>query len=342
MIIQSKTAAMLGTAALIGLSAATGAVAQDMPGAGTTIQMAQPSWDTGWFHTEVYAQMLEELGYALPETMTLDNPIFYQSVAFGDVTMWVDGWFPLHNTYRAAFDGQAEIVGAVARGGALEGYLVDKATAEAMDITSLEDFKRDDVKAAFDRNGDGLADMVACPPGWACEQNIEHQVDAYGLREHVNLIKAGYSAAMADAVAAYQTGEPILFYTWTPNWTVDELVPGEDVVWIEVPEVSLPDDMMDLVDAATMAGVEGCVADPCMLGFPASDIVPVVNSAFLDENPAVRALLDAASVPLADIYAMNAAMNAGDDDIAAQAAGWIADNRATVDGWLATARAAAQ
>ncbi len=338
MIIKSKTVAMLGTAALIGLTGVTGAVAQDMPGTGTTIQMAQPSWDTGWFHTEVYVQLLEELGYDLPDTMTLDNPIFYQSVAFGDVTMWVDGWFPLHNTYRDSFDGQAEIVGAVAEGGALEGYLVDKATADELNITSLEDFKRDEVKAAFDRNGDGLADMVACPPGWACEVNIEHQIDAYDLRDHVNLIKAGYSAAMADAVAAYGAGESILFYTWTPNWTVNELVPGEDVVWIEVPEVSLPEEMMDLVDAATMSGVEGCVADPCMLGFPASDIVPVVNTAFLDDNPAVRTLMEEARVPLSDIYAQNAAMNAGDDDIAAQAAAWIADNRDMVDGWLDAAR----
>ena len=25
----------------------------------------------------------------------------------------------------------------------------------------------------------------------------------------------------------------MLFYTWTPNWTVNQLKPGTDVVWIE-------------------------------------------------------------------------------------------------------------
>lgn len=342
LIIQKKTALTLGTAAWVGFAAATGAVAQDTPGEGTTIQMAQPTWDTGWFQTEIYVQMLEKLGYNLPQTMTLDNPIFYQSVAFGDVTMWVDGWFPLHNTYRDSFEGQAEIVGAVAEGGAIEGYLIDKASADEYGITSLEDFKRDEVKAAFDRSGNGLADMVACPPGWGCEINIEHHLDAYDLRDHVNPIKAGYSASMADAVASYQAGESILFYTWTPNWTVNELVPGEDVVWIEVPEVDLPGDLMDLADAATMEGVEGCVSDPCMLGFPASDINPVVNSAFLNDNPAVRTLLEEASIPLSDIFAQNAAMNAGDTDIEAQAAAWIEENRAEVEGWLEAAREAAQ
>jgi glycine betaine/proline transport system substrate-binding protein len=203
---------------------------------------------------------------------------------------------PAPQHLRARLLAGAEIVGSVADGGALEGYLIDRATAEELEITSLDDFKRDEVKEAFDRNGDGRADMVACPPGWGCEINIEHHMDAYDLRDHITLIKAEYAASMADAIAAYGQGESILFYTWTPNWTVNELAPGEDVVWIEVPEVNLPEEMMDLADAATLDGVEGCVADPCMLGFPANDIRPVANTAFLDENPAVRALLENASV----------------------------------------------
>ncbi len=323
------------------LSLVSPALAQEAPGEGTTLVMARPTWDTGWFHTEIYRQLIEELGYTVTDTLTLDNPVFYESVAYGDVTLWVDGWFPLHNTYRPMFEQGAEIVGAVAEGGALEGYLVDKATAEELGITSLDDFKRDEVKAAFDRDGDGRADLVACPPGWGCEINIEHHLDAYELRDHVNPIKAGYSASMADAVAAYENGESIFFYTWTPNWTVNELVPGEDVVWIEVPEVNLPEEIAHLSDAATLEGVEGCVDDPCMLGFPANDLVAVANSAFLEENPAVRALLEVVQIPLPDIYAQNAAMNAGDDDIVTQAREWIAEHRELVDGWLETARAAA-
>ena len=333
--ISTVTALMLAST---GLSAP--AIAQDQPGAGTEIIMAQPTWDTGWFYTEIYKQLLTELGYSVGTVLTLDNAAFYQSVGFGDTTLWVDGWFPIHNPYKSAFEGTAEIIGPVVTGGAMEGYLVDKKTAEAMDITSLEDFKRDDVKAAFDRDGDGKADMVACPPGWGCELTIEHHMNAYGLNDDINLIKAGYPAAMADAVASYDTGSPILFYTWTPNWTVNELVPGEDVVWIEVPEVNLPEEMADLSDAATRTGVEGCVSDPCMLGFPANSIDAVVNSQFLAENPAVRALLENGEIPITDVYAQNAAMNAGDNDIEAQAAAWIAANRALVDGWLDAARAA--
>ncbi|HEV7291505.1 glycine betaine/L-proline ABC transporter substrate-binding protein ProX [Devosia sp. RR2S18] len=340
----TKSLAVLSAAAM--LSAAPAAVlAQEEPGAGTTINMAQATWDTGWFHAEIYKQLFEELGYDVQGPTTLDNPPFYQAVAQGDVDLWVNGWFPLHNTYQSTFEGQAEIIGAVAEGGALEGYLVDKASVEEFDIQSLEDFKRPEVKEAFDRDGDGRADLVACPPGWGCEINIEHHLDAYELRDHVNPIKASYSASMADAVAAYEAGEPIFFYTWTPNWTVNELVPGEDVMWIEVPEVNLPEDMADLADAAVLEGVEGCVADPCKLGFPANDIVPVANSAFLEDNPAAAKLLEVTSIPLQAIFAQNAEMNAGagsSEDIQNQASTWIEENRDMVDGWLEEARAAAQ
>ncbi len=333
----------LTAVALTSLLIAAPAIAQDNPGEGKSVHMAQATWDTGWFHAQIYKQLLEELGYTVEGPTTLDNPPFYQAVAQGDVDFWVNGWFPLHNTYRPVFEGQAEVIGAVAEGGALEGYLVDKASVEEFGIRSLEDFKRPEVKEAFDRDGDGKADLVACPPGWGCEINIEHHLDAYDLRDHVNPIKAAYSASMADAVAAYGAGEPILFYTWTPNWTVNALKPGEDVMWIEVPEVNLPEEIADLADAAVLAGVEGCVADPCTLGFPANDIVPVANAAFLEDNPAVAALLQAASIPLPAIFEQNALMNEGagsTEDIAQQAADWIEANRAMVDQWLDAARSA--
>lgn len=332
----------LSTLAAIALAstAAIPAMAQDMPGVGKEIILAQPTWDTGWFQTEIFRQLATELGYSVPAPLTLDNAAFYQSVAMGDVSLWVDAWFPLHNPYRMAFEGSAEIIEGIVDGAAMEGYLVDKASADKFGIKTIADFQREDVQVAFDRDGDGRADMVACPPGWGCELTIEHQMNAYGLNDHINLIKAGYPAAMADAVAAYETGSPILFYTWTPNWTVNDLVPGEDVVWIEVPEVNLPEDQMELADAATREGVVGCVNDPCMLGFPASSIDAVVNTAFLDDNPAIRGLLEAFELPIADIYKQNAEVNAGNTDVEGQAKTWIEANRTTADTWLEAARAA--
>ncbi|MCZ0811656.1 MAG: glycine betaine/L-proline ABC transporter substrate-binding protein ProX [Pseudomonadota bacterium] len=339
-----KTTTTMAVAALVAMP--TMAPAQDsMPGEGVSIDMARASWDTGWWQAEIYSQMLQELGYEVSRITTLDNPPFYQTVAQGDVDLWVNGWFPLHNSYEDAFENGAEKIGYVAKGGALQGYLIDKKTAEEHDITHVSDITKDDIQELFDADGDGKADLVACPPGWGCETVISHHFEAYDWGDDFNAIKAGYSASMADALGRYQNGEPIFFYTWTPNWTVGELVPGEDVVWLQMKETKLPEDQADLADATTVESLEGCRGEqPCDLGWPANDIRPVANSDFLEENPAAAELLRQARIPISAIFDQNAMMNDGADspeDLEEQAAAWIENNRDTVDGWLDAAREAA-
>ena len=47
------------------------------------------------------------------------------------------------------------------KSGGLQGYLVSKREVEKFNIQSLDDFKRPEVKAAFDSNKDGKADLGA-------------------------------------------------------------------------------------------------------------------------------------------------------------------------------------
>nr|NIS44157.1 proline/glycine betaine ABC transporter substrate-binding protein ProX [Desulfuromonadales bacterium] len=51
-------------------------------------------------------------------------------------------------------------IGYVMKAGGLQGYLVSKREVEKFNIKSLDDFKRPEVKAAFDANGDGKADLT--------------------------------------------------------------------------------------------------------------------------------------------------------------------------------------
>ena len=335
-----RTSALMLGAALL---APTAPGAAEQPGAGETVRPARATWDTGWFHVEIYNKALEELGYQVERTKTLDNTVFYQAVAQGDVDFWVNGWFPQHMEYEDDFGSGAEIVGYVAKGGALQGYMIDKRSADEHGITNLADLGDPDVAALFDSDGDGRADMAACPPGWYCSEIIEHQLDAYGLADRVHPSSATYAAAMADTLARWRNGDPVLFYTWTPSWVIGFLKPGEDAVWLEVPEPALPDEQQMFEDDTTVEGVEGCVADPCLMGWPANDIQPVANSAFLEANPAARKLFEVMRIPLEDIAAQNALMFEGEDseeDLARHADGWIAENREQFEQWLEEARAA--
>lgn len=341
---RALSAIVLRWAVLV-LSAALSMVASagELPGAGKTVQPARATWDTGWFQTEIYMRALERLGYDVERPVTLDNQAFYAAVDRGEVDFWVNGWFPLHAALRKSRKRNSRVTGYVVRGGALQGYLVDRASAEEHGITGLEDLKRPAIRELFDRDDDGLAELVACPTGWGCEAVIDHHLKVYGLGNHVRPIKSDYSQSMIDAVERFRNRQPIFFYTWTPNWTLGLLRLGEDVVWIEVPFEALPGGNVGHENSTTVAGMAGCVTDPCAIGWPVNDIRPVVNEDFLIENPSAWRLFKAIAIPLADISAQNAKMIQGessDEDIMSHADAWIAANSETFDGWISDANRA--
>lgn len=321
-------------------------MANDMPGKGVTLKPARATWNTGFFQEALVRKGLETLGYKVKKPKDLANPIFYKSVALGDVDYWTNGWFPNHDgQLPKGFYDKASKVGYVVKAGGLQGYLVSKKEVEKFGISSLDDFKRDEVKKAFDKNGDGKADLTACPPGWGCETVISHHMKVYDLDDAINPVKASYEAGMAAALAEYKDGGPIFFYTWAPNWTIFKLKPGEDVMWINVPETIPKDSQMAGKDRMEVNGIVGAVSDPVKLGFVVSDIQVVANNEFLAENPAAAKFLEVFTLPLADISEQNTRMNEGEKsqkDVERHADEWIAKNQDTWNSWLDQARAAAK
>ena len=307
------------------------------------VRMARPTWDTGWFQAEVLRLLLERLGIRVDGPITMDNAEFYERVAAGDVDLWANGWFPLHDPLISP-GAQVEVVGTAVNDGALQGYFIDASTAAEHGITNLGDLANPSVATLFDHDGDGRADLVGCNIGWSCARTIDHHLDAYGLTDTVEHIQGDYSPLIAETIARQRAGEAVLYFTWTPNWTVGELVPGIDVVWLETPFPSLPDDQAVAIDHTFVAGIHGCANDPCQTGWPPNDIRAVANVDFLDANPAVRTLLERVVIPLEDISAQNARMitEGGDPaDIRRHAAEWIQANLAKVEEWIRAADPAA-
>jgi glycine betaine/proline transport system substrate-binding protein len=264
------------------------------------------------------------MGYKVSGPTVMKPQVFYVAATSGDVDLWVNGWFGTHDGYISESKGKVKPVGYVMKGGGAQGYLIDKKSADKFGIKSVMDIKKH--AKEFDSNGDGKADMVACPPGWGCEKQITKHFDELGLGEFINPVKADYSASMADAVSKYKNGKSILFYTWTPNWTVGALKLGKDVVWIEVP-----------YSKTKPTKIANATKSKVNLGFGADDIRPAANVDFLKANPKVEKMLKKASIPLGDIAAQNLKMNKGEKSekaIKKHAAEWIKANQSTFDSWI--------
>lgn len=326
-------------AALItAMAMATGAaLADEQPGEGVEVQPIKSSIAEETFQTQLVMKALEELGYDVNDIKEIEYAAGHVAIANGDATFIAAHWDPLHiDFYEEAGGGDKLYREGIYSSGSIQGYLIDKKTAEAHGITNIEQLKDPEIAKLFDADGDGKADLAGCPPGWGCEKVIEHHMDAYDLRDTVTHNQGSYSAIIADAITRYEDGEPILYYTWTPYWVSGVLVPGKDVTWLQVPFSSLPGERED---------VDTSLPDGSNYGFQANDQRIVANKAWAEANPAAAELFAIMQVSNNDISAQNLRMRDGEDsesDIEKHADAWIAANREKFDAWLERARAAAE
>ncbi|MDI9276265.1 glycine betaine/L-proline ABC transporter substrate-binding protein ProX [Pantoea sp. EABMAA-21] len=323
-------------AAVLTTFAATHVSAADLPGKGITVKPLQSTIAEETFQTLIVSRALEKLGYTVEKPGEVDYNVAYTTIAAGDATFIATNWKPLHDDmYKAAGGDNKFYREGTYVGGAAQGYLIDKKTAEQYHITNIEQLKDPKIAKLFDSNGDGKADMTGCTPGWGCEAVINHQNKAYGLADTVTANMGNYSAMVADTLARYKQGKPILYYTWTPYWLSDVLKPGKDVVWLQVPFSSLPGEQSK-VDTKLPNGKN--------YGFPVNTMHIVANKAWAEKNPAAAKLFAEMKLPIGDINAENAAMHAGqasEADINRHVDGWIKGHQAEFDKWISDAQAAA-
>ena len=116
-------------------------------------------------------------------------------------------------------------------------------------------------------------------------------------------------------------------------WLGAVLVPGKDVVWLNVPFSASPDDP----NADTSA------ADGSNSGFAMNAMEIVANNDFLSKHPAAKRFLESFRLPLGDIAAQNLKIHNGEnkmDDFIRHADEWIAANQDAFDSWVAEAKKA--
>ena len=323
--------------AVAALAVAGAAVAADLPGKGVKVQPLKSSIAEETFQTVIIMKALEKLGYDVEDIKEIEYAAGHVAIGNGDATFLADHWDPLHVDFYAKAGGDKKLFRkGVYAAGALQGYLIDKKTADKYGINNIGQLADPKIAKLFDADGDGKADLAGCTPGWGCEKVIEHQLDAFKLRGTVSHKQGSYSAIIADTIARHKAGESVLYYTWTPYWISGVLVPGKDVIWLNVPFSSLPGARKD---------VDTSLADGSNYGFQANDQRIVANLAFVKANPAAGVIFEIASLSSNDISAQNKRMRDGEKnaaDIERHANAWIKGHQKTFDGWIAAAMKAAK
>lgn len=331
-------------AAAFAILAAQGvASAQEMPGKGKTIRYAQSdSLGANYVTAQIMIKAMKALGYDV-KLSTINTTLFFQAAAQGDLDLATDVNMPQREPAFRNIEKQAEIVGSgMITGGGINGYLIDKKTAAAHNITSLEQMKDPKLAALFGK--DGRADLINCDPGWSCGDVVDFQLDKFGLKDTVRSVRGKYETLMVEAVARVKRGEPAFFYAWSPSWVNNALIPGEEVVWLPTPADALPPNVPNR-GSALVTGVKGCAggADPCRMAMSSWNWAAVANKEFVAANPAIKSLVEQVKFPLATWSGWEFNINkngASNANVMRMADEWIAANKPQFEGWISTAQKA--
>ncbi|MBF6631064.1 MAG: glycine betaine/L-proline ABC transporter substrate-binding protein ProX [Comamonas sp.] len=334
---RTLTAVAASALALTCLSAqANETPGEGAPGKGVKVYPLKSSLAEETFQTQLVVKALEQLGYDVQPIQEVEYPTAHLALGNGDATFMATHWNPLHADYYKNAGGDAKLYRkGVYSDNAAQGYLIDKKTADAHKITNISQLTDPKIAKLFDADGDGKADLTGCNPGWGCEAMIEHHMDAYKLRGTVTHQQGTYSALIADTISRFKSGKPVLYYTWTPYWVSNELQPGKDVVWLEVPFSSAPGEQK---------GTDTKLPNGKNYGFVVNKQHIVANKAWAEKNPAAAKLFEIMQLPVGDINAQNHMMSQGQGksaDIDRHVNGWIKAHQKTFDGWLTQAKAAA-
>lgn len=306
--------------------------ANELPGKGITVQPVQSTIAEETFQTLLVNKAMEQLGYTVKPTQEVDYNVAYTSIANGDATYLAVNWDPQQkDKYQLGGGDDKFYREGIYVNNAAQGYLIDKKTADKYHINNLAQLKDPKIAKLFDSDGDGKADLTGGEPGWTTESIINHQIQAYGLQDIVTQRQGSYSALIADTISRYKNGESVLYYTWTPYWVSSILIPGKDVVWLQVPFSAMPKGLQQ--DTALPNGNN--------YGFQINTMRIVANKQFAQDNPAAAKLFSIMKLDIGDISQQNMMMRKGQnkpEDIEAHANAWIKSHQKQFDSWVNQAK----
>lgn len=227
-------------------------------------------WDSALVQNGV-ARYIVENGYGYPTTHIEGQTVpLFQGLRKGEIDITMEIWLPNQNAVwnEAVKNGEVIPVGRSLEDNwqstfIVPGYLQDANPG----LVSVEDLKKDEFKSLFSEpDSGGKAVLYGCISTWSCRAVNEGQLDAYELRDHVELRDPGTSGALAAAIeGAYLREDAILFYYWGPTKLASEL----DMRRLEQPDPS---------ECPNNDPVHGCE-------FPAAQIMIAMNTSLVDEAP---------------------------------------------------------
>ncbi|ERM16465.1 ABC transporter permease/substrate binding protein [Brevibacillus laterosporus] len=197
---------ILASIAILVISSIVNGVAGN-GGTAKNITLSYVAWDSEIASTHVVKQVLEQrLGYQVNMLQVEAGPM-WTGVATKSADALVAAWLPkTHASFYAKNKDQVEDLGAN-----LEGTRLGLVVPEYMNITSIDDLRRSDIKDAT------KATIIGIEPGAGLMSAATKMLQDYHLTDWT-LMEASSAAMATELQKAYSQQKPIVVTGWTPHW----------------------------------------------------------------------------------------------------------------------------
>jgi len=203
-----------------------------------TLVMSQPAFSTtdvvigelDWPGAVVIADVLEVVmtDYldAKVSSITATEAALYEAMNKGDgsVDVVADMWS----------DHQGEVLRKYVYPGSRETIILNKTpylgeaaifvptyVSEKYNVKSLADLAKPEVAKLFDIDNAGKGQLWIGAEGWESTNRFMVRMKSSGVAQNFDLMTVDQTAFLAKFKAAYDRGQPIAFYYWTPEWIFD-------------------------------------------------------------------------------------------------------------------------
>jgi len=275
------------------------------------------NWETNLVLTDVQRFIIEK-GYGCKtDVLPTETLAGLAALVRGDLDVNTEIWLNsmVDPWKKAEASGKVKGIGSLYMGG--EAWFIPRYTAERLpDLKAAADLPK--FKDAFaDPEEPTKGRFYGCPAGWACEIVSGNLYRALGMQDSYTLYSPGTGAAQKAALSsAYKRKQNVVFYYWFPT----PLVGSMDLVQLELPAYD-PEIQRCLTSPQC--------ADPKPSAYPENPVFTAVNTDFAQKAPTLVAFMEKMSLPLAEVNAMMAHMDASGDD-SGEVALWFLRNKADI------------
>jgi len=288
--------------------------------------VAAPNWPSGQATANIIKYGIERKFHLGVDVREMGTMTAFAGLDSGEVDVYPEVWQPNFDALVKKYVDGLKTVRLSPKGvSATQGICVTRDTADKYGIKDISDLADPQKAAVFDTDGDGKGEMWIGALNWSSTDIEKIRAQSYGFAATMTLLQMPEDMAMAAVDAAVATGQPKVFYCYSPH----HIFKLHDVVQLTEPahddakwKIVLPSDDPDWLLKASAP-----------VAWPPSHFEIGFASKLAERLPKVASFLASIDFSKDEISEMSYALEVDGQAPADFAQKWIASHADRVDAW---------